>query len=223
MASYANPQSLNRYSYVLNNPIRYSDPTGHWADEGCGSGDADCNNLPIPNAPKKDKDKKGGGPVIPIVAPRPACVSTGNSCQDLNIDILQYYTNEDHWHPADYTKFEYSPHTLVPVYSSDGKIIGFKTVDYIVDSVSLDKDASGLISDWKGQILNGIAWAADEGAKKVLGFSLCPACGPIVTTVTFGDLVNQTVVYKAHAEEFVVMLPAKEIQPVDLHFYIGEP
>ena len=25
----ANPQSLNRYSYVLNNPMRYTDPTGH--------------------------------------------------------------------------------------------------------------------------------------------------------------------------------------------------
>ncbi len=24
-----NPQSLNRYSYVLNNPVRYTDPTGH--------------------------------------------------------------------------------------------------------------------------------------------------------------------------------------------------
>jgi hypothetical protein len=29
--SYANPQSLNRYSYVLNNPLRYTDPTGHRA------------------------------------------------------------------------------------------------------------------------------------------------------------------------------------------------
>jgi RHS repeat-associated protein len=24
------PQSLNSYSYVLNNPLRYVDPTGHW-------------------------------------------------------------------------------------------------------------------------------------------------------------------------------------------------
>ncbi len=24
-----NPQSLNRYSYVLNNPLKYTDPTGH--------------------------------------------------------------------------------------------------------------------------------------------------------------------------------------------------
>lgn len=29
MSSYANPQSLNRYSYVLNDPIRYADPSGH--------------------------------------------------------------------------------------------------------------------------------------------------------------------------------------------------
>jgi hypothetical protein len=26
----ANPQYLNRYSYCLNNPLKYTDPTGHW-------------------------------------------------------------------------------------------------------------------------------------------------------------------------------------------------
>jgi len=25
-----NPQALNRYSYVLNNPVKYTDPSGHW-------------------------------------------------------------------------------------------------------------------------------------------------------------------------------------------------
>ena len=28
----ADPQSLNRYAYVNNNPVRYSDPSGHWAE-----------------------------------------------------------------------------------------------------------------------------------------------------------------------------------------------
>jgi RHS repeat-associated protein len=29
-----NPQSLNRYSYALNNPLKYSDPTGHCVEMG---------------------------------------------------------------------------------------------------------------------------------------------------------------------------------------------
>jgi RHS repeat-associated protein len=28
-----NPQSLNRYAYCLNNPLRYTDPSGHYADD----------------------------------------------------------------------------------------------------------------------------------------------------------------------------------------------
>ncbi len=37
---YKNPQSLNRYSYVLNNPVRYTDPSGNapWEPEDEGGG-----------------------------------------------------------------------------------------------------------------------------------------------------------------------------------------
>jgi hypothetical protein len=67
-----NPASWNRYSYVNNNPLRYTDPTGHRA---CGDGEGvDCNgkkqdpskNPHPPKHPKpnkdKDKDKKTRDP-----------------------------------------------------------------------------------------------------------------------------------------------------------------
>lgn len=58
MASYANPQSLNRYSYVLNNPVLYTDPTGH-----CVNGDIECRDElreMEKNYSVSIKDKAGG-------------------------------------------------------------------------------------------------------------------------------------------------------------------
>jgi RHS repeat-associated protein len=52
-----NPQSLNRYSYVLNNPMRYNDPTGHkWDDGGGGCTQHTCDeelgwDEPAPSQP----------------------------------------------------------------------------------------------------------------------------------------------------------------------------
>jgi len=33
-----NPQAFNRYSYTLNNPLKYTDPSGHGVDCGIGMG-----------------------------------------------------------------------------------------------------------------------------------------------------------------------------------------
>ncbi len=39
----SNPQAWNRYSYTLNNPVRYNDPTGHKVCEGDADGFDTCN------------------------------------------------------------------------------------------------------------------------------------------------------------------------------------
>ncbi len=66
MPGYANPQNLNRYSYVTNNPLRYTDPTGHMMTVGDGGGGGSY-TLPTLNInyctthPKSCGGETGGG------------------------------------------------------------------------------------------------------------------------------------------------------------------
>jgi RHS repeat-associated protein len=45
-----NPQSLNRYSFVRNNPLRYTDPTGH-LESPCGQFEQECSGTISPTDP----------------------------------------------------------------------------------------------------------------------------------------------------------------------------
>jgi len=46
-----NPQAWDRYSYVNSNPVRYSDPSGHMAVQGCGDeGKEACHASDLENA-----------------------------------------------------------------------------------------------------------------------------------------------------------------------------
>ena len=58
---YANPQNLNRYSYVTNNPLRYTDPTGHMLDYGANEGGGGCNSIACFPTPPNNLPSGGGG------------------------------------------------------------------------------------------------------------------------------------------------------------------
>jgi len=51
------PQSLNRYGYVLNNPLRYTDPTGHRACDDMDAGGRCVTAPPASRGPSKTTPK----------------------------------------------------------------------------------------------------------------------------------------------------------------------
>jgi RHS repeat-associated protein len=61
----ANPQSLNRYSYVLNNPLKYTDPTGHLYI------DADGDGFPDEDMPVRSLEAPKSSPYLYIKPPQP--------------------------------------------------------------------------------------------------------------------------------------------------------
>jgi RHS repeat-associated protein len=63
-----NPQSLNRYSYVLNNPLKYTDPTGHMEDDGCNS--TGCTiDLPVDSSSTSTPNPPTGCPICATAEP----------------------------------------------------------------------------------------------------------------------------------------------------------
>jgi len=57
-----NPQTLNRYGFVLNNPLRYTDPSGHSGfDDGADEGAGSENLSPGTGAVGGDGEGEGGG------------------------------------------------------------------------------------------------------------------------------------------------------------------
>lgn len=78
MPGYTNPQNLNRYSYVTNNPLRYTDPTGHIQ---CEDYQGSClsekqltkiHKAKIENIKEKSKkknEKKEGNASQPLIDP----------------------------------------------------------------------------------------------------------------------------------------------------------
>jgi RHS repeat-associated protein len=101
---YVNPQSLNRYSYVNNNPLRYTDPTGHIQveDEGstkgcsdpkyCQSGKPKPANELAKMRNKKDKNHNDTGPITNLILQLPGTAEDWNNIAT-GFDVLSWVTD----------------------------------------------------------------------------------------------------------------------------------
>ena len=132
---YANPQNLNRFSYVTNNPLRYIDPTGH---RRCESDSESCESekqvtkrykakqekIKEKSKKNKEKDNLGGGghPLLSTTPPEGSTYST---------PLLPPSPFACGWFDcalsaasAIASVFTLDPATLVPAFIVDGVVTG---------------------------------------------------------------------------------------------------
>ncbi len=113
---YANPQNLNRYSYVLNNPIRYNDPTGHMCSDpedptpscdgsggGGGGGDGGGGGNGGGNSEEEEEDEGG------TYTPTPIPTSTPTPCTGPYLACVPTATNTLTLTPTPYYPFGQGP------------------------------------------------------------------------------------------------------------------
>ena len=79
-----NPQTWNRYSYVNNNPIRFTDPSGHCAAEGIGGG-GQCTPIPPPPSPSQLPTPQMPSESLPTIPDAP--LVTFNAVENCSSDI----------------------------------------------------------------------------------------------------------------------------------------
>jgi RHS repeat-associated protein/uncharacterized repeat protein (TIGR01451 family) len=95
---FANPQNLNRFSYVTNNPLRYTDPTGHMRTEEAGSTSGCSNPIYCGNDgggggddDDDDNDDNGGG-----TTPTPVPTSTSTPAPTFTPALVLLPTSTPH-------------------------------------------------------------------------------------------------------------------------------
>jgi len=157
-----NPQSWNRYSYVVNNPLRFTDPTGHYCAEedengrmvradcktgeilkpkpkskGTGSGGGNNCNGPNPSIVCLPKDPKEELPLLPILSSNvPSSDSASPTIPDLQgFDDWAWFTDK----ALNFIDYMSSAEDIMnagtPVYRQVKYAFGTGGLEAVIDSV----------------------------------------------------------------------------------------
>lgn len=138
-----NPQSLNRFSYTLNNPVKYTDPTGHAEvcdDPSCGANPPSnpSNNGEVPTTPTAPPANP------PVNAPTNPNPEQGDDCKR-------------HCDDADRADGSPSSPTRSPKAEFRGKCLGYCTGD------GEEEKRGGPIGNGTGEAGNGTAGGGCAG------------------------------------------------------------
>ncbi len=211
---FANPQNLNRYSYVGNSPLNYTDPSGHMQvqdgpqDDDFSQSDFD-DYVPLPDPGSNENGNEDGDNEGPDDS-----LSSGNEVATLpTVTLPPYYPNFDYFlsnypssvnlHPSDYL-LGAPTIGVIPLYSSDGTVTGYFEIVNNPGTISFDPGADGVISGLQSIGINVV----------VQGLASLGYCGPhcqaIVFAITALDVANQSIVITANPQ-VGVMVPVHPV------------
>lgn len=106
-----NPQSLNRFSYVTNNPIRYTDPTGHRLVEDFGNGGCSTSGYcPGSSGSPYTPTSTGGNGLSEDEDPD--VILSGNDGSNPLVEIFDKITTDDFQALEDNGCFTHGPETI---------------------------------------------------------------------------------------------------------------
>jgi hypothetical protein len=92
---YANPQALNRYSYVLGNPLKYIDPTGHMV--ACEDGDVCDHGYPSSPVPSSPSPNDPNDPTDDVDDPNPNSLPAPISSEGTSDSPVEYSYCNGYW------------------------------------------------------------------------------------------------------------------------------
>ena len=213
MPGYTNPQNLNRYGYVNNNPLRYTDRTRHMMDDGCrdyGCGSTtpvDYDYTPGNNNNGDEEEDGDPEPVIPVVPP--------DSCSGCPIvtTVVSPYPSSMTYHFLDKSVIYRLPiydHSYYPP-----KIIGYQTLYYTQDDIHFSLKNFLIPSDpltltsTVHDAANALLWLGERnlgGMSKLLA-PVCPECFSAIGVMAALDSANSAITVDGHLERSIYYLP----------------